>query len=248
MKKKIIEINNIKFEYQKNQKVFKDISLNIFEGETLGIIGSNGAGKSTLLKLIVGLNEFDFGKVLIDGIDLNKKTIKEVREKIGYTFQESDNQLFMTTVYEDVAFGPRNYGLNEKQVRKVSEKALNDVGALHLSNRPAYKLSGGEKRLITIATVLSMNPEIIILDEPTTGLDPKGRRSIIQLLKKLKQTKIIATHDMDLALEICDRIVVMHKGDIYDKGLPLDIFNNDELLKKSNLEKPFSIQGCPICS
>ncbi len=153
----------------------------------------------------------------------------------------------MTTVYEDVAFGPRNHGLSELEVDAKVKSVLETVEAYHLKDKPPYKLSGGEKRAVTLATVLSMDPEIIVLDEPTTGLDPRGRRNLMNVLCRLKQTKVVATHDMEMALEICDRVIVMHEGKIAADGSPEAVFKNTELLKNCRLEKPYSMKNCPIC-
>jgi len=243
----IIAIEDITFTYQSNQPVFRGLNLTVNRHETIGLVGSNGAGKSSLLKLMVGLNEHEGGSINVDGVTLCQKTLKQVRQKVGFAFQDADSQLFMTTVYEDVAFGPRNHGLGESEVDKIVKYALNSVDALHLSNRPPYKLSGGEKRVVTLATVLSMRPEVIILDEPTTGLDPKARRNLMGLLQELPQTKIIATHDMDMALEICDRVIVMHQGEIVADGQPKEIFRNVKLLEDCHLEQPLSMQACLVC-
>lgn len=244
----MIEIENIKFAYQQEQPIINKLSLSIHRGETIGLVGANGAGKSTLLKLLVGLNLPVHGTIQIAGIPVNKKTLDQVRKMIGFAFQDADSQLFMTTVYEDVAFGPRNLAYSELEVDALVTSALEQVDALQLATRPPYKLSGGEKRRVAIATVLSMKPEIIILDEPAIGLDPKSRRGLISLLDRLEQTKIIATHDMDMALELCDRVVVMHEGQIEMIGQPVEIFRNRKLLERCNLEQPLAMQGCSVCN
>lgn len=248
MNRVIIELDKVDYFYQKDATVFEALTLKINQGQTIGIVGSNGAGKSTLLKLLVGLLHPKTGSVKIDGILSTIKSQKDIREKVGFAFQDADSQLFMTTVYEDVAFGPRNQGFDEEQVADIVESALNQVEAVHLKERPPYKLSGGEKRSVALATVLSMKPKIIILDEPTTGLDPKSRRRLMAVLQSLSQTKVIATHDMDMALDICDEVIVMHEGRIVDTGQPKEIFKKIDLLEKCHLEQPLSFQGCPICN
>lgn len=248
MNRVLIELEDIQYSYQKNEMVFDSLALKILEGQTVGIIGSNGAGKSTLLKLLVGLVEAQKGRIIIDGIESSKKTLNLIRNKVGFAFQDAESQLFMTTVYEDVAFGPRNQGFNEGQVDALVRSALNQVEAGHLVNRPPYKLSGGEKRCVALATVLAMNPEIVILDEPTTGLDPKSRRRLIDILHALEQTKIIATHDMDMAMDICDEVIVMHGGNIVEIGHPNEIFRKNDVLDRCHLEAPLRLQGCPICN
>jgi cobalt/nickel transport system ATP-binding protein len=163
-------------------------------------------------------------------------------------FQDPDDQLFMPTVYDDVAFGPLNLGLSAQDIDTRVTNALATVGAGHLKNRPPYKLSGGEKRAVSIATVLSMSPDILVMDEPTANLDPKARRQLIELLKTFKHTKIIATHDLDMVIDICERTIVMHNGRVTADGPTMEIFKNDVLLEESHLERPLRIQGCPVCS
>lgn len=248
MRKKILEINDISFQYPQGKTLFKDLKMHVYEGETIGLIGSNGAGKSTLLKLLVGLQMPVTGSIQVDLLELSKKSLHEIRKKIGFSFQDTDNQLFMTTVFEDVAFGPRNAGMNEKEVTVLVKKVLEQVDATHLADRPPYKLSGGEKRAVALATVLSMKPEIIVLDEPTTGLDPRARRNLIRLLRHLPQTKMIATHDMDMALELCDRVIVIHDGKVVLEGEPTEVFKDASVLNTYHLEQPLTMQGCRICS
>lgn len=162
-------------------------------------------------------------------------------------FQDADDQLFMPTIHEDVAFGPHNLGLPREEVEKRVTDALSRMGIEHLKERPPYHLSAGEKRRAAIATVLSMTPDILVLDEPTTGLDPRGRRQIISLLREFTHTKIIATHDLDLVLDLCARTIVLHGGRIRADGQTHAIFSDLELLEECRLEKPLSMQGCPVC-
>lgn len=242
-----IEISHMTFGYDKDDKVFENLDLIIEKGKTTGLIGANGAGKSTLLKLLVGLEKSDTGHIQIDGLTMSKKSLREIRSKIGYTFQDADAQLFMTTVFEDVAFGIKDQSNDPEYIDQKVTHALTAVNAVHLKNKPPYKLSGGEKRAVALATVLVMDPSIIILDEPTTGLDPRGRRNLIEILKKTHQTKIIATHDMEMALEICDELIVMKDGQILLKDNPNSVFSNKDLLEASHLEQPMSVTRCPIC-
>ena len=162
-------------------------------------------------------------------------------------FQDPDDQLFLPRVYDDVAFGPVNLGLPPDEVEQRTMKALALVGAAHLKDRPPYKLSGGEKRAVSIATVLSMSPSILVMDEPTSNLDPKSRRQLIRLLSEFDHTKIIATHDLDLVLDLCSRAIVLKEGEVAADGAAGDILNNRDLLDASGLEKPLRLQGCPIC-
>ncbi len=242
MSKDIIKINEITFTYNEDKSLIKDLSFSLKAGECLGIIGANGAGKSTLLKLILGLLELNSGEITVDGIVLNKKTIKEIRKKIGYVFQDSELQLFMPRVIDDVAFGVLNQGYSEEEAQKISEKALETVGAIHLKNRPPYELSGGEMKKVALATVLAMKPEILIFDEPSIGLDPKSRRNLINLINKMDKSSIIATHDMEMALDICDKIIVIYEGQIVLSGTAKEVFADEELLLKYDLEQPYSMK------
>ena len=166
---------------------------------------------------------------------------------MGMVFQDPDDQLFMTTVYDDVAFGPRNYQLSEQEVEKRVTMALDLVGIPHLKDRAPFRLSGGEKRAAAIASVLSMEPDILIMDEPTSALDPKSRRRLISLLNSFEHTKIITSHDLDTIVETCRRTIVIKAGEIVADGKTMDILTNVELLDRSGLEMPLSLQNCPIC-
>lgn len=242
-----IEVKNLKFSYPDGYIVLKDISFTIHHGESVGIIGANGAGKSTLLMLLMGLIFPESGEVLIGDVHITKKTLPMIRQRVGMVFQDPDDQLFMTTVYDDVAFGPRNYKLDEKEVEGRVNKALETVGISHLKGRAPYKLSGGEKRSASIATVLSMEPDILIMDEPTAALDPKSRRRVIKLLKSFQHTRIITSHDLDMVLDTCGRIIVIKDGKIAADGNAFDILKDEKLLDECGLELPLSIQNCPIC-
>lgn len=247
MSRNIISFNDIHYIYPDGNHAVNGVSCNIKQGESVGIVGANGAGKSSLLLMLLGIILPTKGEIIVDNNIVNKKNLPLIRQKIGFTFQNPDDQLFMTTVYDDVAFGPRNYGLKEDEVKERVEKALETVNALHLKDRPPYKLSGGEKRVAAIASVISMYPEIIVMDEPTTALDPRARRTLINLLKGFKHTKIIATHDLDMALELCDRIIILNEGKIICDGVSKEVLSNEVLLYENALEKPLSLQNCPIC-
>ena len=178
---------------------------------------------------------------------MTKKTLSMLRQRLGMVFQDPDDQLFMTTVYDDVAFGPRNQKFDEKEVENRVKKALEMVGISHLENRGPFKLSGGEKRSAAIACVLSMQPDVLIMDEPTSALDPKSRRRVIGLLKGFEHTKIITSHDLDMMFEVCQRIIVVKEGEILADGRAEEILSNKELLDRSGLEIPLSLKTCPIC-
>ena len=246
--KTVLTFEQIGFYYEKKEPVLKNITFNVYEGETIGIVGANGSGKSTLLKLITCLLVPQKGRLQFENMDISAKNLKTIRKKIGYTFQDPDNQLFMPSVYEDVAFTARQEGKADTEVEAIVYGALEEVGAIHLINKAPYKMSGGEKRVVTLATVIATKPEILILDEPSVGLDPRSRRQLIRLLKSRKETKLITTHDMDLALELCDRIIVLYQGIIQADDKPMNIFNNKKLLCDNHLELPLTMQGCPVCN
>jgi cobalt/nickel transport system ATP-binding protein len=242
-----LEVSNLRFSYPDGRKAVNNISFTIQHGESVGIIGANGAGKSTLLMLLLGVLFPEQGEVKVDDIQVTKNTLPMIRQKLGMVFQDPDDQLFMTTVYDDVAFGPRNYKLDEKEVESRVSRALELVGIPHLKDRAPYKLSGGEKRCAAIATVLSMQPEVLIMDEPTAALDPKSRRRVMGLLKSFEHTKIITSHDLDMVFETCKRVIVIKDGKISADGTTTEILSNGKLLDSCGLEVPLSLQNCPVC-
>jgi len=239
----IIEIKDLKYTYPDGTPALAGISFRITHGESVGVVGANGAGKSTLLMHINGCMSPSEGTVRIGDYPLTKKTLPSVRGRVGMIFQDPDDQLFMPTVYDDVAFGPLNQGFPRDEVESLVVYALETVGAAHLKHRPPYKLSGGEKRAVAIATVLSMSPDILLMDEPSSGLDPKARRQLIALLKSFEHTKIIATHDLDLVLDLCERTIVLNQGWVAADGRTIEIFSNAQLLEENHLEKPLRLQG-----
>ncbi len=237
-----LDVEHVNFGYFKDTPVLHDITFHAHEHDTIGIIGANGVGKSTLLKLIVGLN-LDFeGSIRVEEIPVEKKTLPVIREKTGYVFQDSDSQLFMSTVYEDVAFSPRNYGLPEDVVEERVNHALEEVGIKHLKDKKIYQMSGGEKKLASIATILSMTPDIILMDEPSIALDPRNRRNLIRILNSFSHLKIIASHDLDMVLETCNRTILMKDGEIVVDGNTEEILRNQKLLEECGLELPFCLQ------
>lgn len=236
-----IAVENVSFSYEKQNPVLRDITFRGEGQEAIGLIGANGVGKSTLLKLLVGLNLGYEGSIRVDGILLEKKTLGHIREKMGYVFQDSDSQLFMPNVYEDVAFAPRNYGLPEEEVKQRAERALEMVHISHLREKQIYKLSGGEKKMVSIATILSMTPDIILMDEPSVALDPGNRRNLIHLLNELAHMKIIASHDLDFVWDTCNRTILMAEGRIVCDGDTKEILSDQKLLEEHGLELPLSL-------
>ncbi len=242
----MLKLNNLSVRYQDGNQVLRNLSLSIEKGETVGIIGANGAGKSTLLMSIVGILLPFEGSIEVDGLMQDRKKLRELRERIGFVFQNPDDQLFMSNVYDDIAFGLRNYGMSEENIRIRIDHILKVLGVEKLRDMSSHKLSGGEKRIIAIATVLAMEPSVVLFDEPSSFLDPKTRRRLIHLLRGVPMTKLIATHDLDMALELCERVVVLKEGRVYAEGRAKDILTNQGLLEEAGLELPFCLQKMEI--
>ena len=231
----MLEIKKLNYSYPDGKKALKDINTKIYDNETIGIVGANGAGKSTLIKTIVGIFLTDQGEIIVDGEKVTKKTLNSIRKKVGVVFQNPDDQLFMNKVYDDIAFGPRNYKLTEEKVKEKVERVMKELNIEKLKDRSPNNLSGGEKRKVAIATVLSMEPSIILFDEPTSFLDPKGKRILIETLKGINTTKIIATHDLDMVKDNCKRVIVLKEGQVVADGKPKEILNNIEFMEKCEL-------------
>jgi len=247
MTRTIIQTENMGFIYPDGTSALHNINIEIKEGERVAIIGSNGAGKSTLFAHFNGINKPTSGIVKIDGkpAGYEKKELLEIRQKVGIVFQNPDDQLFAPTVIEDVAFGPMNLGLSDEEVDKRVEEALTLVGMNGLEKRAPHHLSGGQKKRVAIAGILAMRPEIMVLDEPTTGLDPKGAEQIMKILYKLNQEDmsiIIASHDVEIVTQFADKIFVLHDGNIIGQGTPEEIFNDYETLKMAHLRPPKSAE------
>lgn len=241
----LLEIENLSFAYGSLQgrfrnNVLSNLNLYIEDEESVGLIGENGAGKSTLLKLLTGLLDMQEGRVRVSGLDMKKENLKKIRAKIGYVFQDSDSQLFMSTVYEDVAFAPRNYGKSEEEIQETAMSALRQVHMEDKKDRQIYRLSGGEKKLAAIATVLSVGAKLMLLDEPSVALDPKNRRNLIHVLNGLPGAKIIASHDLDFVYDTCERVILLSDGKIAADGDAKKILTDKELLERHGLELPLS--------
>ena len=237
-----IEIKYLNFSYDGKRKILTNICFSAEKSETVGLVGANGAGKSTLLKLLAGLETDYDGEISLCGIVSNKKNIPLIRKKLGYVFQDSESQLFMSTVFEDAAFGPRNSGCSEEETEERVIRALEMVHISDLRDRQIYRMSGGQKKLAAIASVLSMQPEVLLFDEPTAALDPKNRRHIINLIGEIGGTKIIASHDLDMILDTCERTILISGNKIAADGKSADILTNQRLLEENDLELPLSVQ------
>lgn len=241
----ILEIENLSFSYGDSREelpgnVLEGINIRINAGESVGLIGENGAGKSTFLKLLTGLLKCKEGRIRVAGLEMRKENLKDIRAEIGYVFQDSDSQLFLSTVYEDVAFAPRNYGKSEEEVREVSLSALKQVHMEGKKDRQIYRLSGGEKKLAAIAGVLAVGAKLMLLDEPSVALDPKNRRNLIRILNGLPGAKLIASHDLDFVYDTCQRVILLSGGRIAADGEAKKILTDRELLEKHGLELPLS--------
>ena len=238
----IVETIDVAYTYPDGTPGLKGVSFRILHGEAVGLVGANGAGKSTLLQHLSGCIFPGHGEVRIGDYPITDKNLHDIRRRVGIMFRDPDDQLFMPRVFDDVAFGPLNLGLPKDIVEQRVAHALNEVGISHLADRPPFKISGGEKRAVAIATVLAMKPDILLMDEPSSGLDPKSRRQLIHLLSGFTHTKIIATHDLDLVLDLCERTIVLNHGRITADGPSLEIFNDQRLLEENHLEKPLTLQ------
>lgn len=237
-----IDVEHMSFGYEKGKDILKDISFHAGENDAIGLVGANGVGKSTLLKLLVGLNTEYTGSIRVEEMPVQKEMLPQIREKIGYVFQDSDSQLFMSTAYQDIAFAPRNYGFPGDEVERRVNRALEMTGITHLKDKQIFKMSGGEKKLVSLATILSMTPDIILMDEPSVALDPRNRRNLIHILNSFEHLKIIASHDLDLILETCSRTILMAGGKIICDGRTEEILTDRKLLEENGLELPLCMQ------
>ena len=238
----MLEFRNVSFSYEPGIPVIDNLSFHIRKGETVGLIGANGAGKSTIMKLMLGLLPAQ-GEILVDGMPVTKQNLSVIRQKIGFVLQDSDNQMFMPTVYEDMIFGPRNYGLSREEADARVDRVLRELGLENLKHRHNHKISGGEKRMAAIATILAMEPEMIVMDEPSTALDPVNRRRVISTINSRKETKLIASHDLDMILDTCQRVILLNHGRIVADGEAETILRDQALLEANRMELPFCLQG-----
>ena len=238
----MLEFRNVSFSYEPGTPVLDNLSFHIRKGETVGLICANGAGKSTIMKLMLGLLPAQ-GEILVEGMPVTKQNLSVIRQKIGFVLQDSDNQMFMPTVYEDMIFGPRNYGLTREEADARVDRVLKELGLESLKHRHNHKISGGEKRMAAIATILAMEPEMIVMDEPSTALDPVNRRRVISTINSRKETKLIASHDLDMILDTCQRVILLNHGRIVADGEAETILRDQALLEANRMELPFCLQG-----
>lgn len=234
---KAIEIENLSYKYPDGTVALDNITLSVEHGQALALIGPNGAGKSTLLLAMAGFIK-GTGKVLIDGLQINRKNLKKIRTSLGSCLEDPDDQLFMPILFDDVAFGPLNMGLEAEQVKARVADALKTVGLANMADKAPHHLSAGQKRAAAIATILSMSPKIITLDEPDGSLDPRNRNNLIKLLADLPQTLIITTSNMNFAAAIADRVVLLDNGRIIADGDAEKIMSDSKLMTDHGLEVP----------
>ena len=240
----MIRFENVSFAYPGEKPMLKELSFNIDPGEQVGLIGANGAGKSTVMKAALGLIKCE-GKITIDGLEMTRENLPAIRKSLGYVLQDSDNQMFMPTVFEDMIFGPINYGMSRVEAEAAADKPLEELELTYLKHRHNHKISGGEKRMAAIATILAMQPKYMLMDEPSTALDPQNRRKLINTLNALPVTKIIATHDLDMVLETCDRVLLLHHGRLAADGPAGELLRDRALMEGNHLELPFCLAGVP---
>lgn len=231
----MLKLENLTIKYPDGTEAVSDLSLHIKKDRHVALVGENGAGKTSLMLSIVGVLSGQ-GSITVDGVKLTKDTISQIRQKAGLLFQNPDDQLFMPSIYDDIAFGPRNLGVDEETIRHRVEDRLMLLGIAHLRDKTALKLSGGEKRMAALATVLAMKPELMLLDEPTAFLDTRARRKLIEVLKTLPHTMVIATHDLLFAKEICEDTVVMKEGKIFAEGKSENLLYDANRMKEAGVE------------
>lgn len=244
-----ISIENLTYTYPDGTKALREINLYIRASERVALIGANGSGKSTLQLHLNGILMPQEGKVIIGEWPVTSQNLREIRNFVGLVFQNPDNQLFMPTVWEDVAFGPMNMGLRDAELKKrvLQAMAAVDIDPEWYGQRNTDNLSGGEKKRIAIAGVLAMQPQVLVFDEPSAQLDPRSRRQLIELLQSLPLTQLIATHDLDLALELCDRTIVLSQGQVVYDGETERVMSDSEFLFQHALEPPLSFSR-PYCN
>jgi cobalt/nickel transport system ATP-binding protein len=236
-----VRVEDLWFAYPDGTEVLRGVALALEPGERVALLGPNGAGKTTLVLHLNGILTPSRGRVVVGETTVDDAHLREVRRRVGLVFQDADDQLFMPTAWRDVAFGPANFGVEGEELEQRVAAALEAVGAAHLAQRPPHHLSGGEKRRVAIATVLAMEPEVIVLDEPTSSLDPAGRRELADVLSRLAQTVLLVTHDLPFALELCPRSLILNHGRVVADGATWELLADAELMAANRLELPFGL-------
>ena len=236
---KYLEISNLTYEYPDGYKALNEISFDLEEGDSLGILGPNGAGKTTLILHLNGILGEMNGSIKLNNLEFVEDNLAEIRKTVGVVFQDPDDQLFMPTVLEDVMFGPKNFGFSEEASRENAEEALKMVGMNDYQEKAPHHLSFGQKRKVAIASVLASKPQLLVLDEPSSNLDPSSRRELIDILLSLEISIVLVTHDLPMALEICPKSIVVNSGLITENGKTKDLLTNNKVMKENRLELPY---------
>jgi cobalt/nickel transport system ATP-binding protein len=234
-----VEIRGLSYSYPDGSRALDGVDLHVHPGERVALLGPNGAGKTTLVLHLNGILQPSTGEVRIAGLAVERDHLLEIRRRVGIVFQDPDDQLFMPTVREDVAFGPANQGLVGAELDERVDEALAAVGMADRRDRAPHHLSLGERRLVAIATVLAMRPEILVLDEPTANLDPAGRRELAEVLEALEHTMLLVSHDLPFALRLCERSVVLNRGRVSADGLTSALLADEALMAANRLELPY---------
>jgi cobalt/nickel transport system ATP-binding protein len=235
----MLDVRGLTHAYPDGHQALFGVDLHVHEGERVALLGPNGAGKTTLVLHLNGILTAGAGRVEVSGLPVIKQNLNEIRRRVGIVFQDPDDQLFSATVYDDVAFGPRNLGVRGAELGERVQYALEQVGMAEFSRRPPHHLSFGQRRRVAVATVLAMQPDILVLDEPSSNLDPASRRELAEILRALDITVLMVTHDLPYALELCPRSVVLSGGVIVADGATADVLADDELMVAHRLELPF---------
>jgi len=239
MTEPVLEVSQLAYAYPDGHQALFGVNLSLVRGERVALLGPNGAGKTTLVLHLNGILAAGHGSVTVSGMRVSKATVTEVRRRVGLVFQDPDDQLFMPTVADDVAFGPANMGLRGDELTHRVETALTLVGMADFAKRPPHHLSFGQRRRVAVATVLAMQPEILVLDEPSSNLDPASRRELADIITALDITVLMVTHDLPYALELCPRSVILSDGTLVADGPTVDLLSDDGLMRAHRLELPF---------
>ena len=236
---KYLEISNLSFQYPDGYQALNEINFGLDEGDSLGILGPNGAGKTTLILHLNGILGDMNGSIVLNNLEFTEDNLAEIRKTVGVVFQDPDDQLFMPTVLEDVMFGPKNFGYSEEASLENAIEALKMVGMDEYQEKAPHHLSFGKKRKVAIASVLASKPQLLVLDEPSSNLDPSSRRELIDILLSLDVSIVLVTHDLPMALEICPRSIVVNNGTVTQDGKTKELLTNEKIMKENRLELPF---------
>ena len=244
----VLDVSGLAYAYPDGHQALFGVDLHVHQGERVALLGPNGAGKTTLVLHLNGILAAGAGSVAVSGLPVTKENIPEIRRRVGIVFQDPDDQLFMGTVRQDVAFGPANLGLTGAELEARVQRALEQVGMAAYADRPPHHLSFGQRRRVAVATVLAMEPEILVLDEPSSNLDPASRRELADILRSLDVTVLMVTHDLPYALELCPRSVVLSDGHVVADGATYDVLTDDALMSAHRLELPFGFDPRSVAS